>query len=111
MGVCGEDPSAMSLRIVTGNRLSDGVVVYLGHGGRWSESLDGAEAAPVGPEAEALLAVATAMPNQIVGPYLIEVETSEGVVRPVHIKEAIRAAGPTVRGDLGKQAQLTCAAE
>ena len=101
----------MSETIVTANRLSDGAVVYLADEGRWSEVIACARVATAESEVETLLAVAAAMPTQVVGPYAIAVATDGGPVRPLHIKEAIRAGGPTVRPDLGKQAALACAAE
>jgi hypothetical protein len=41
----------------------------------------------------------------VVDPYLIEVTREGAVPRPVRLREAIRARGPTVRPDLGKQAE------
>jgi len=41
----------------------------------------------------------------VVGVYLFDVRVQNGAIVPVKIREAIRAAGPTVRRDLGKQAQ------
>jgi sulfite reductase (NADPH) hemoprotein beta-component len=57
-------------------------------------------------EASALLAVgAKAEEDQlVVGPDLIEVNVSEGAVVPVKMREAMRAKGPSIRTDLGKQA-------
>ena len=43
----------------------------------------------------------------ITGPYLIDAERREGRVRAAHIRERMRAQGPTVRLDLGKQAEGT----
>jgi hypothetical protein len=42
----------------------------------------------------------------VIGPYLIEVTRAASGARPVSHREAIRARGPTVRPDLGKQAQV-----
>jgi hypothetical protein len=39
-----------------------------------------------------------------VAPYLFDVREAAGRTVPVKVREAIRAAGPTVRTDLGKQA-------
>ena len=41
----------------------------------------------------------------IVDPYAIAVELRNGHYAPKALREAIRASGPTVRRDLGKQAQ------
>ena len=43
--------------------------------------------------------------NLVVEPYAVAVEERNGHVAPKALREAIRAAGPTVRRDLGKQAQ------
>ena len=97
----------MADRIVTANRLSDGLVVYL-NGAGWSERIDDARVARAEEDAAVLLAQAEA-PGQalrVVDPYLIEVTRDGAVSRPVSNREAIRALGPTVRPDLGKQADL-----
>ena len=95
-----------ALQAVTANRLIDGVVVYLSSSGKWSESL--ADAA-FGDEktAQALLAQseASAAKQEVVEPYLFEVTADGSTPRPVSQREHIRAKGPTVRLDLGKQAE------
>ncbi|MEJ0043091.1 MAG: DUF2849 domain-containing protein [Rhizomicrobium sp.] len=42
--------------------------------------------------------------NEVVAIYLFDVKLDGGVIKPVKEREIIRAAGPTVRRDLGKQA-------
>jgi hypothetical protein len=89
---------AAGLRVVTGNRLRDGIPVYFAGDGRWSS--DVAEAHAVDAAAgEALLAEAQAgpPPHPVVGAYLIAAELVEGRLRPVGLREEIRAFGPTVR--------------
>ena len=58
-------------------------------------------------EAEAALEAARKFVagNVVVNPYLFEVRAGADGARPVKEREVIRAAGPTVRTDLGKQAQ------
>ena len=41
----------------------------------------------------------------MVNPYLFDVRIEDGMAVPVKEREMIRAAGPSVRGDLGKQAE------
>ena len=41
----------------------------------------------------------------ITGPYLVDAERLDGRVRASHIRERMRALGPTCRIDLGKQAE------
>ena len=91
---------------MTANRLDDGLVVYL-NGAGWSECIDDARIAGDDAAADRLLARAEG-PGQavrVVDPYLIEVTREGAVPRPVRLREAIRARGPTVRPDLGKQAE------
>ena len=97
----------MADRIVTANRLDDGLVVYL-NGAGWSGRIDDARVAQADEDAAALLAEAKG-PGQavrVVDPYLIEVTREGAVPRPVSHREAIRARGPTVRTDLGRQATV-----
>jgi hypothetical protein len=96
----------MTAKIVTANRLTDGLVVYLDGAGGWSEWVGDARVATRTEEEAALLEFAE-RPTQavlVVGPYLMDVAADGGVPRPVSNREVIRAKGPTVRPDLGKQA-------
>lgn len=91
---------------VTANRLSDGEVVYLSADNRWVEAFGEADIADGAEAAEALLA--RAMPADfeahVLEPYLFEVLEDDRFYKPASVRETIRAAGPTVRLDLGKQA-------
>ena len=42
--------------------------------------------------------------NEVVDVNLIDADVVNGAVEPVRLREKIRAAGPTIRNDLGKQA-------
>ena len=44
------------------------------------------------------------------GAYLIDAERRDGFIRAAHIRERMRTLGPTVRLDLGKQAEGTAGA-
>ncbi|MDX1484753.1 MAG: DUF2849 domain-containing protein [Alphaproteobacteria bacterium] len=96
----------MSAEVISANRLRDGLVVYLTAEGNWSESIADAEVAHGEEEAAALLARAQADVEKrlVVDPYLINVDIGDGAPRPTRFRELIRAKGPTVRRDLGKQA-------
>ena len=89
--------------ILTANRLIDGIVVFQDEAGDWSEDF---ARASVCEDASAALARAgeDVAASLIVDPYAIEVELRNGHYAPKALREAIRAAGPTVRRDLGKQA-------
>jgi hypothetical protein len=56
--------------------------------------------------ADAALAAANSelIANEFVAPYLFEVRTEGGQIRPAKEREIIRAAGPTVHSHTGKQA-------
>ncbi len=43
---------------------------------------------------------------KVVDPQLVAIEFAEGAPRPRHYREALRALGPSVRPDLGKQADF-----
>lgn len=99
------------MKILTANRLSDGEVVWHAHG-RWIETIAEAEIAE-DKEAEAALEAAGARSlagNLVVDVSLIDVEIVDGTIRPLRLRERIRAAGPTTRNDLGKQARTQHAA-
>jgi hypothetical protein len=87
--------------MLTANRLIDGTVLYW-QGGDWVEALAEADRFDDTAAAEAALAAAKdfVARNQVVNPYLFEVKNG----RPVKEREIIRAAGPSVRPDVGKQA-------
>lgn len=94
-------------QIVTANRLGDGIAVFLTRAGEWSESIDDAALALEPHAAAAFEARAKDAEKAclITGPYLIDAERRDGGVRAGHIRERMRALGPTVRLDLGKQAE------
>ncbi len=95
----------MARQIVTANRLTDGRVVYFAAGGTWSEWPR--EAAVAGDDTEAAALLARAQADAVAGvvePYLIELDDNDAEVTPRRYRELIRASGPSVRRDLGKQA-------
>jgi hypothetical protein len=91
-------------QILTANRLRDGEVVYWA-AGQWMTALDKAEVFKDAAAAKAALKAADAsvQDRTVVNPYLFDARLEAGVLRPVKEREIIRAAGPTVRLDLGKQ--------
>ncbi len=92
---------------VTANRLSDGEVVYLAPDNQWVEAFAAADIADGSEAGDALLARATPdnFEAHILEPYLFEVLAEGSAYAPASVREIIRAKGPTVRLDLGKQAQ------
>lgn len=88
-------------QMVLANRLTDGRVVFLAGDGSWVEDI-AAGAVAAGPDAAQRLLAAAQLAesrNVVVEPYLIGITDRQGR-RPVEWREAIRAAGPTVRTDV-----------
>lgn len=81
-------------RVVSANRLRDGVPIYFAGNGVWSPKI--AEAV-CGRDGDALLVEAQAGEgvSQAIDPYLIDVAIEQGAISPVGLRERIRAFGPT----------------
>jgi len=85
------------LKILTGNDLKSGLVTWW-DGNGWSQSIN--DAADVSEDGAAIMAREEAARNVNV-PYIIDaIRDEDGGVRPAHIKDRVRALGPTVRPDL-----------
>ena len=84
------------MKIVTGNDLKTGAVIWW-TGYDWSLHVD--DAVDAGEQAEEIAAREDAA-RRVNNPYVIEGEKTADGVRPSHIKDRIRALGPTVRPDL-----------
>ena len=93
------------MKVLTANRLSDGIAVWYADGG-WAETVGHADLAHDKAAEDRLEAIGAAAyaNNEVVDVNLIDVEMVDGLVEPVRLREKIRAAGPTIRTDLGKQA-------
>lgn len=99
-------------QVMTANRLRDGDVVFLTRSGVWSEKVDDAVLAQE-PQAVAALEARAAedvKANLVTGQYLFEATRVGGNIRADHMRERIRTLGPTIRTDLGKQANGTAGA-
>ena len=85
-------------KVISANRLGDGIVVYAGRDGSWSEPLSQAKIFASKAEAEAGLLVAQndAKRNLVVEPFVVEVVGDASGLRAVTLREAIRARGPTI---------------
>jgi hypothetical protein len=85
-------------RMIIANRLTDGLVVFFRGAGDWT--LDIADGLVIGDDAdeEQLLEAAKTDEDRclIVDPNLIDVAVDGAKRRPVAMREAIRAFGPTV---------------
>ena len=92
-------------QILTANTLGQGEVVYFNAEHGWVLGIEQAEILADENAKSALEAASEwVRRREIVNPYLFAVRVEGGQVTPVKAREVIRAAGPTVRRDLGKQA-------
>jgi len=99
------------MKLLTANRLSDGEAVWYADG-LWVETIGEALIAHDKESAEALEAIGNKAlaDNLVVDVNLIDIEIINGSIHPTRLRERIRAAGPTIRNDLGKQARIPQAA-
>lgn len=99
------------MKVLTANRLFDGEAVWLAADNSWAETLQAAYIALDAAGEERLTAhgKASTARNEVVDVELIDVRLVDGAIVPVRLRERIRAAGPTVRADLGKQARAPLA--
>jgi hypothetical protein len=94
----------MSFYVITANRLRDGATVWLGQGGTWESFLQDAKLFQADMvDAGLAVGAAAVAGRQVVGVYKVEVSVTGGVPSPLSVREMIRAAGPSVRTDLGVQ--------
>lgn len=86
------------MKIVTGNSLFDGRVVYLSPEGAWTPRIHAA-ALMASEDAEAALADAKSRAGEIAEAYLMDATLENGVVKPsgrAALRETVRSAGPTI---------------
>lgn len=84
------------MKILTGNDLKSGAVIWW-DGQGWSLHVN--DATDVADQGANLIAREEAAQN-VFAAYVIDGEKTADGVRPAHIKDRIRALGPTVRPDL-----------
>ncbi len=103
----------MALQIFTGNRLSDGLVVFLAADGSWTESLASSRVGENDDDLARMKAEADAANKAaiVVEPYPIDVVRENGRLRPVRYRERVRAFGPSIHPDFAKQSGAPVAAE
>ena len=88
----------MTVKVLSANRLSDGVSVWLAADGHWANSIRGALLARH-PEAVAALEAAgqqASRSDEVVDINLIDVEEHGDQLFPVRLRERIRLSGPTI---------------
>ena len=84
------------MKLLTGNDLGSGAVTWW-TGNGWSIHVE--DAADVGEHGEATLHAEEGA-RRVNAPYIIDALPTDDGPRPAHIKDRIRALGPTVRTDL-----------
>ncbi|MFF2321374.1 DUF2849 domain-containing protein [Agrobacterium sp. NPDC058088] len=86
-------------KVLTANRLSDGIAVWLDANGEWTEAL---QDAIVARHAEAVASLEEIgkrdfSANKVVDVNIIDVVEENGKLWPTRLRERIRAAGPTMQ--------------
>lgn len=82
-------------KVVTGNALIEGDVVYLAVDDRWTRHLSEAEVLSDEAEADYRLLQAQARANEVVGVYLAEMRPGPHGPEPTHFREEFRRTGPS----------------
>ncbi len=95
------------MKILTANRLSDGEAVWLAADQSWAETIDAAEIArdPACIEKLERAGNAAFLKNEVVDLALVDIDIVDGRILPKRMRERIRAGGPTIHPELGKQAR------
>jgi hypothetical protein len=86
-------------KVITANRLDNGLVVFLDQDGDWSLDIATARVLEDGPDLDGAIAYAKAQHDArvVVEPYPIDVDVKSGVPVPTRLREKIRAErGPTI---------------
>ena len=88
----------MTDKVLTANRLGDGIAVWLDANGEWTERLQDALVARHPEAIDALEAIGKRdfAANRVVDVAIIDVQEIEGQLWPLRLRERIRAAGPTM---------------
>ena len=94
----------MSHAAITANRLADGDVVFWAYG-RWVERFADAELFKEAADVDQALETAKAEVTTVIDPYMIDLVLEDGLPVPTSYRERVRALGPTIHPDMGKQAE------
>jgi hypothetical protein len=83
--------------VVTANRLTDGIVVYLAAGGEWTEQIAHARVADSEEEVKALETIAENAVREriVISAYPMPVALNDGAIDPLSVRERIRASHRT----------------
>lgn len=93
------------MKVITANKLTFGDVVYWTKARDWQPSLQQAQVLDDGDAEGALkLAAESVKRCEVVAPYAFPVRVEHSRIFALSAREQIRARGPSVRLDVGKQA-------
>ena len=95
------------MKVLTANRLIDGEAVWYAGERGWIETIEGAELArdKVAEDRLSEIGKAAYQRDEVVDVDLIDVELIDGGIMPTRLRERIRAAGPSIHPNLGKQSR------
>jgi hypothetical protein len=88
-------PHGFSPKIITGNALIEGDVIYMTASDGWTRDLAEAELLTDEATARLRLMIAEGQPDEVVGPYLADATPGPSGPEPVHFREAVRRSGPS----------------
>ncbi len=99
------------MKVVTANRLLDGEVVWLGAEETWVGDLSRANVLETKDDLAAAMAAAqrSIADREVVEAYEVDVLLEDGCLTPKRLRERIRAAGPTILPEFGKQTRAATA--
>ena len=85
-------------KVLTANRLTDGIAVWLNANGEWTTSLQEALVARHGEAVAALEEIGKKAysDNKVVDVNVVDVQETNGTLWPLRLRERIRAQGPTM---------------
>ena len=98
-------PREFTPKVITGNALIEGDVIYLNASDEWTRNLSEAELITDEATANLRLLQAEGQPDQVVGPYLADAKPGPDGPEPTHFREDFRRTGPSNYLH-GKQAEL-----
>ena len=93
------------LQAIVANSLTEGEVVFLGNGGAWVKNFSEARLFEDAAEAQEAEAAAKAQVTTVIDAYAIDVRLDDGAPVPISYRERVKALGPTIHPDMGKQVE------
>ena len=88
-------PRAFTPKVVTGNALLEGDVIYFTDSDSWTRNLKDAEVITDDAVAQVRLLAAESQAAEVVGAYLADVKVTEDGPEPTHFRGDFRRTGPS----------------